>query len=440
MYEVVRACLRREAAQLRFAPRRPRLYAGLTCAVFLIWALLGYLLPEQQWDRDRDGAWRGYKGRSSYCESIRHTPKNHPHDPAPNVTGLGMFMAQPANALSNYCFVVYGFVLAALFCGDVLRRTRRTSVTAAVVPDAGHEAAKAADREAAEAATVATMAAASSLTVHPRNNIFFFPLWTLALAICLALLGITSFLYHASLTHLAQTLDVAAIYWGLTVMGSANLSKFFILIPNVTCRWWCNMMMLVLSACVGSPLLFEYKKKMNSTEMLVILVLTNVGLMTLHWLLFRAKVAVSWKWMGLSAVSLALAAYFRQGEVDKWGMPCDPESFFQGHSMWHFLTATSFFQAYMFMRSERHKVEDGGGVRPENVGVFGWMRGCCCCGGGGGGGGNGSSQAGAGGGASGAAVASSKGYPVRCGDVEMAETKESSKEGEDESKVAAQVV
>ena len=158
----------------------------------LIWAKLGYLLPEQQWDHDRDGAWRGYKGRSSYCESIRHTPKNHPHDPAPNVTGLGMFMAQPANALSNYCFVVYGFVLAALFCGDVLRRTRRTSVTAAVVPDAGHEAAKAADREAAEAATVATMAAASSLTVHPRNNIFFFPLWTLALAICLALLGITS--------------------------------------------------------------------------------------------------------------------------------------------------------------------------------------------------------------------------------------------------------
>ena len=35
-------------------------------------------------------------------------------------------LAQPANALSNYCFVVYGFVLAALFCGDVLRRTRRT--------------------------------------------------------------------------------------------------------------------------------------------------------------------------------------------------------------------------------------------------------------------------------------------------------------------------
>jgi hypothetical protein len=30
----------------------------------LIWALLGYLLPEQQWDHDRDGAWRGYKGRS----------------------------------------------------------------------------------------------------------------------------------------------------------------------------------------------------------------------------------------------------------------------------------------------------------------------------------------------------------------------------------------
>ena len=64
MYEMVRACLRREAAQLRFAPRRPRLYAGLTCAVFLIWALLGYLLPEQQWDRDRDGACRSGKGTS----------------------------------------------------------------------------------------------------------------------------------------------------------------------------------------------------------------------------------------------------------------------------------------------------------------------------------------------------------------------------------------
>ena len=52
------------------------------------------------------------------------------------------------------------------------------------------------------------------------------------------------------------------------------------------------MALLVLSTCVGSPLLFEYKKKMNSTEMLVILVLTNVCLMTLHWIVFRAHTAL----------------------------------------------------------------------------------------------------------------------------------------------------
>ena len=113
------------------------------------------------------------------------------------------------------------------------------------------------------------------------------------------------------------------------------------------------MSMLVLSAGVLSPLLFVYKKSLNSLQMLIILVLINAFLMVSQWLVFRSKITVSWKWMLLSAVSLALAACFRQGEIDGWGMACHPDSFFQGHSVWHFLTATSFFQAYMFMRSER---------------------------------------------------------------------------------------
>ena len=49
------ACLRREADQLRFAPRQPWLIAGVTCGTFLAWALVGYLLPETEWDRDEDG-------------------------------------------------------------------------------------------------------------------------------------------------------------------------------------------------------------------------------------------------------------------------------------------------------------------------------------------------------------------------------------------------
>ena len=303
------SCARLEAARLRFSPHRPVLHAALTCATFVVWALVGYLLPEDAWDRAADGAWNGYKGKSSYCERIRHSGR------VPNATKAGMFMAQPANSLSNYCFVAYGFVLLALFWRDIARRPKATSVenkdawmleTLRVHPlGEGLEMVEtkesSKDGAASEVIDVEEkrpeMGAASVDSAPlvgpnpPHNNVFFFPLWTLALAVCLGLLGITSFLFHASLTRLAQTLDVAAIYWGLTVMGAANLSKFFALVPNKTYRWWSNMSMLVLSAGVLSRSC-SCTKSLNSLQMLIILVLINAFLMVSQWWVFRSKITV----------------------------------------------------------------------------------------------------------------------------------------------------
>ena len=113
-------------------PLYPKAHIVLTLVFFIVWCLVGYLLPEDEWDRSKDGVWGGYKGKSNYCEEIRHAaakynPKNKMTFKNNTSNSTSAFMAQPVNSLSNYTFVAYGFIVLSLFWSDALEASRVAS-------------------------------------------------------------------------------------------------------------------------------------------------------------------------------------------------------------------------------------------------------------------------------------------------------------------------
>ena len=488
-------------------PRYLRLHLSMTLFFFSVWCLVGFLLPEEEWERSKEGVWGGYNGKSSYCEQIRHqkpsdtclfaycnaypgltlrfcnnrscqtknqataclkhwnnrgSKESRSPDPymctdsAPTcnfiegpqtakscavakcmqpktgcssitrykiyinnqdkqnsdtaassccpylcasegaaeynctfittndttsslppsssttttTTKTSTFMAQPVNSLSNYTFVAFGFIILSLFFYDLeeIHKTNKNN-------DMGNNASN----------------------TFP-GTLQRFPLWSLILSLAMMMIGTTSFLFHASLTPVTQTLDVAAIYQGLGLLLLSNLCRFCIPSPLPSSSFHClsrcpltaictpkqiqtsccslqiqfivNYTCMIFGVFVACPLFYIYKQSMNSTAMLAILVLSNVFTVLVHYLVFRPS--LQWKWMCITLISFAIAVLFRQseGRVEGQGMiPCDPVGLWQGHSAWHYLCAQSYFSGYVFFRSEKYATTSVLGLEEDVAGL-----------------------------------------------------------------------
>ena len=162
-------------------------------------------------------------------------------------------------------------------------------------------------------------------------------------------LGLGSGLFHASLTRLGQQLDVAAMYAPLLAFVAINLGRF---IPRLKFGGrpggfptWPILTALVL---VASFLLFKYKWSMRSTVVLPTLILTVTGFALLDRFLPRRQFMV--RWMILSGVALVSARVCWQ--LDVAGKFSGPDTWLQGHAVWHLLTGLSLGCMYLYYRSE----------------------------------------------------------------------------------------
>jgi hypothetical protein len=311
-----------------------------------MWCLVGYLTPEEAWERDPNGVWKGYKGKSNYCEKIRHRiPRIYKNKnlsiPTNNNTtssSTNTFMAQPVNSLSNYTYVAYAFIVFSLFIFDVqLARKSNNHPNNQNNPSLVHR--------------------------PTTTTLQTFPMWSLILTIAFINIGTTSFLFHASLTRVTQTLDVAAIYQGLGLLLLAYLCRFCSSTASKRqCsyqrQWWTNTMAMVVGVFIMCPLFYVYKSQINTTTMFALLVVLNFLACGTHWYLHRPS--MQWWWLVVVTASLGIAVLFRQSELAGWGIQCNPTGLWQNHSAWHFGTATSLFAAVMLFRSEKY-VEDGAG-------------------------------------------------------------------------------
>ena len=186
-----------------------------------------------------------------------------------NKTSLGTFMAQPANALSNYTFVAYG-CLSHYTCkiGKAQGAASMSSKAQWMLPT-GHLLI------CHHHSTVRKQRVSSKKSFAHTKHTIFLPFMDSSIVNLSVLLGITSFSPCLANKVVADPRRGSNLL-GLIVMAAANLSKFGVF-HRESYRWWCNMALNSLMHCM--PSLFIYKKRMNSTTMLVILVLTNVFLL-----------------------------------------------------------------------------------------------------------------------------------------------------------------
>ncbi len=175
------------------------------------------------------------------------------------------------------------------------------------------------------------------------NTVGKFPYLSLLLAANFIYLSLGSAFFHSSLTWIGQRMDMNATY-GLTlslicigmvqVVVKKELSKQFQVILLL------GMLLLIVGFL---PLALQFSSAVLLPALFLVLLLLGIG----NYLQYRTQ--RSPLLFILSFVLLAVAIQVRTLDVAK--INCDPLSIWQGHALWHFLTATSSLCMYFYFRS-----------------------------------------------------------------------------------------
>jgi hypothetical protein len=174
---------------------------------------------------------------------------------------------------------------------------------------------------------------ASLLQVHPVLPRLY--------GAALALVGLGSAFYHASLTFAGQTADVLGMYLIASFMAAYAAARLFDLSARTTGAIYAvgnaGLLLLLLEA----PELRRY--------LFGVLVIAALALELRARR--RAAVRPDGRWLGAGLA--ALAAGFGIWSLDIIGIACAPTSLLQGHAVWHVLTAASAGLLFLYYDSER---------------------------------------------------------------------------------------
>ncbi len=172
--------------------------------------------------------------------------------------------------------------------------------------------------------------------------------WALSLMVGLSFIYLSfgSTFFHASLTWLGQRVDMNATY-GLTI-SLLTMGFVAVFAPQpITVKTQKRILMGVsLLILVFYPLSLY----VSSQLLLPLMILLNLLLMIVHY--FQRKGQKQIVWVILSFFLIVIAIKIRTLDVQKIG--CDPLSIWQGHALWHLLTALSSFCTFIFYRFNRH--------------------------------------------------------------------------------------
>ena len=307
---------------------------------FIIWVIIGYSLSADVWNNDawhKDGlgVYKKKKNvtyrQSSYCEKNRFDEN--------------AFMAEPTNALSNYSYCAFGWVVFALAIVDYLKWLQKNNEKTSIEDKTNNN--KNENNE-----------ANGKYDSSDEILLLKFPFWSVLFALNLFYLGVGSFLFHSGLTRLGQTLDVAAIYSAFGCLVLYLLGKF---VYTNRKKSFCNGKLNAIQYCfmalsfLATILFYLYKWKFKSGIMFGVFLAIILFVSCLHYIIYREK--IYFRFVALSLILLGVAFFFRTGDQEKW--ICDSKSFFQGHALWHFLTAASYFCGYLYVRSERGPTSNG---------------------------------------------------------------------------------
>lgn len=174
------------------------------------------------------------------------------------------------------------------------------------------------------------------------NQLARFPLLSVLMGVCLVYLGLGSGFFHASLTYVGQRVDMNGTYSVLLTL--AGIALYHALptqaIPAAQKNYW------VVTLVVLIVLFLKIALWIPSSRLVPALILLLNLLMIIQYVRFRKVYRPGLILLGLALVVMAIK--IRTLDVQKVG--CAPHSLFQGHALWHLLTALSTFCSYAFFR------------------------------------------------------------------------------------------
>jgi hypothetical protein len=161
--------------------------------------------------------------------------------------------------------------------------------------------------------------------------------------------GIGSGLMHAAMTPWGHKLDVLGMVAVLTTLSALHFARW---IPSIRVGgqyWptWPVHGLLAVTISIFLAVNVHMFGGAGNTAYAVLIGIVGIVMALEH---FFGKTSRQYRWSVLALVSLALAFYI--WNLDRAGQFSSPESWFQGHAIWHMLTAVSLGSAAVLYRSE----------------------------------------------------------------------------------------
>lgn len=179
-----------------------------------------------------------------------------------------------------------------------------------------------------------------------KNRLEKFPLLSALMGFCFIYLSFGSAFFHASLTYLGQRVDMNGTYsisivlLGIGLYHMLSKTDF----SEMAKKRWIIGLVVIIIAFLPISLLF------SSSKLLPFMILLLLISITIHYVQFRKQKSFILAILGF--VLMFFAVKIRTLDVQK--INCDPYSFYQGHAIWHLLTAMSSFCSYAFFRFSKN--------------------------------------------------------------------------------------
>jgi hypothetical protein len=175
-----------------------------------------------------------------------------------------------------------------------------------------------------------------------KNRIINFPALSFLMGFSFIYLSFGSAFFHASLTWVGQRVDMNGTYsLSISILLIALYEVFYkIEFSTETKR------VLIASVLILIISFYKIHLLISSSILLPIFILSTWVLMIINYFQFSKQRSLTLAL--LSIASIAIALKIRTMDVQK--INCDPYSWYQGHSLWHFLAGFSSFCSYAFFR------------------------------------------------------------------------------------------
>jgi hypothetical protein len=183
---------------------------------------------------------------------------------------------------------------------------------------------------------------ADNQEISSKNRLANFPALSFLVGISFIYLRFGSAFFHASLTWAGQRVDMNGTY---SLSISILLIALYEVFHNIEFSAK-SKRILIASVLILMIAFYQIHLLVSSSILLPAFILSAWVLITVNYFQFSKQHSLTLAL--LSIISIVIALKIRTVDVQK--INCDPYSWYQGHSLWHFLAGFSSFCSYAFFR------------------------------------------------------------------------------------------